>query len=142
MPNTKGKAVNKYTPEGRKLIHKNLQIDTGTMLWVMRNPVRGRSIEYADNRISLYAAQYGKCAVTGKVMAPHDIHCHHKVPVSKGGTDEYANLILICKDVHTILHASQNPTIERLLNFLNLEPMQLAKLNKLRVLAEMPPINL
>lgn len=138
----KGKAVNKYTPEGRKLIHKNLQIDTGTMLWVMRNPVRGRSIEYADNRISLYAAQYGKCAVTGKVMAPHDIHCHHKVPVSKGGTDEYANLILICKDVHTILHASQNPTIERLLNFLNLEPMQLTKLNKLRVLAEMPPINL
>lgn len=138
----KSKAVNKYTPEGRKLIHKNLQIDTGTMLWVMRNPVRGRSIEYADNRISLYAAQYGKCAVTGKVMAPHDIHCHHKVPVSKGGTDEYANLILICKDVHTILHASQNPTIERLLNFLNLEPMQLAKLNKLRVLAEMPPINL
>lgn len=138
----KRKAVNKYTPEGRKLIHKNLQIDTGTMLWVMRNPVRGRSIEYADNRISLYAAQYGKCAVTGKVMAPHDIHCHHKVPVSKGGTDEYANLILICKDVHTILHASQNPTIERLLNFLNLEPMQLAKLNKLRVLAEMPPINL
>lgn len=112
------------------------------MLWVMRNPVRGRSIEYADNRISLYAAQYGKCAVTGKVMAPHDIHCHHKVPVSKGGTDEYANLILICKDVHTILHASQNPTIERLLNFLNLEPMQLAKLNKLRILAEMPPINL
>ena len=138
----KRKAVNKYTPEGRKLIHKNLQIDTGTMLWVMRNPVRGRSIEYADNRISLYAAQYGKCAVTGKVMAPHDIHCHHKVPISKGGTDEYANLILICKDVHTILHASQNPTIERLLNFLNLEPMQLAKLNKLRVLAEMPPINL
>ena len=136
----KRKAVNKYTPEGRKLIHKNLQIDTGTMLWVMRNPVRGRSIEYADNRISLYAAQYGKCAVTGKVMAPHDIHCHHKVPASKGGTDEYANLILICKDVHTILHASQSLTIERLLNFLNLEPKQLAKLNKLRTLAEMPPI--
>ena len=136
----KRKPVNKYTPEGRKLIHKNLQIDTGTMLWVMRNPVRGRSIEYADNRISLYAAQYGKCAVTGKVMAPHDIHCHHKVPASKGGTDEYANLILICKDVHTILHASQSLTIERLLNFLNLEPKQLAKLNKLRTLAEMPPI--
>ena len=106
----------------------------------MRNPVRGRSIEYADNRISLYAAQYGKCAVTGKVMAPHDIHCHHKVPASKGGTDEYANLILICKDVHTILHASQSLTIERLLNFLSLEPKQLAKLNKLRTLAEMPPI--
>ena len=36
----KRKAVNKYTVEGRELIHKNLQIDTETMLWVMRNPVR------------------------------------------------------------------------------------------------------
>ena len=136
----KRKAVNKYTVEGRELIHKNLQIDTETMLWVMRNPVHGRSIEYADNRISLYAAQCGKCAVTGETMAPHDIHCHHKLPVSKGGTDEYANLILIKKDVHTIIHATQDPTVERLLKFLNLEPKQLVKLNKLRALAEMPPI--
>ena len=43
---------------------------------------------YADNRISLYAAQYGKCAVTGIPMDSHDIHCHHKVPVSNGGSDE------------------------------------------------------
>ncbi|MGN8819275.1 HNH endonuclease signature motif containing protein, partial [Oribacterium sp. HCP28S3_H8] len=87
-----------------------------------------------------YAAQYGKCAVTGETMAPHDIHCHHKLPVSKGGTDEYANLILIKKDVHTIIHATQDPTVERLLKFLNLEQKQLVKLNKLRALAEMPPI--
>jgi group II intron reverse transcriptase/maturase len=136
----KRKAVNKYTVKGRELIHKNLQIDTETMLWLMRNPVRGRSIEYTDNRISLYAAQYGRCAVTGETLAPHDIHCHHKLPVSKGGTDEYANLILIKKDVHTIIHATQDPTVERLLKFLNLEPKQLVKLNKLRALAEMPPI--
>ena len=136
----KRKAVNKYTAEGRELIHKNLQIDTGTMLWLMHNPVQGKSIEYVDNRISLYAAQYGKCAVTGKAMLPHDIHCHHKIPVSRGGTDEYANLILISKEVHTVIHASQSPTIEKLLNSLNLNPKQLSKLNKLRTLAEMPPI--
>lgn len=68
----KRKAVNKYTPEGRKLIHKNLEIDTSAMLWLMRNPIRGRSVEYADNRISLYAAQYGKCWVTGTVMGVHE----------------------------------------------------------------------
>ena len=37
------------------------------------------SIEYADNRISLYAAQHGKCAVTGSIMEAHDIHCHHSI---------------------------------------------------------------
>ena len=136
----KRKAVNKYTAEGRALIHKNLQIDVNTMLWLMRNPVKGKTIEYADNRISLYAAQYGKCAVTGKPMVPHDIHCHHKVPVSKGGTDAYENLILLCKDVHIVIHASLNPTVEKLLKPLNLDSNQLSKLNKLRILAEMPSI--
>ena len=38
-----------------------------------------RSIEYADNRISLYAAQYGKCAVTGRELEFDEIHCHHKL---------------------------------------------------------------
>ena len=136
----KRKSVNKYTPEGRALIHKNLEIDTGTMLWLMRNPVRSRTIEYADNRISLYAAQYGKCAVTGRVMEAHDIHCHHKVPVSKGGTDEYANLVLVSKDVHVIIHASEKTTIQSYLKILHLEKSELEKLNKLRIKAEMPPI--
>ena len=136
----KRKSVNKYTPEGRDLIHKNLKIDTGTMLWLMRNPVRSRTIEYADNRISLYAAQYGKCAVTGRVMEAHDIHCHHKVPVSKGGTDEYANLVLVSKDVHVIIHASEKTTIQSYLKILHLEKSELEKLNKLRIKAEMPPI--
>ena len=136
----KRKSVNKYTPEGRTSIHKNLEIDTMTMLWLMRNPVRGRSIEYADNRISLYAAQYGKCAVTGQVMNAHDIHCHHKVPVSMGGTDEYANLVLVLKNVHVLIHASSETTIKRYLSELKLEKSKLEKLNKLRVKAEMPPI--
>ncbi len=137
----KMKSVNKYTPEGRTSIHKNLEIDTMTMLWLMRNPVRGRSIEYADNRISLYAAQYGKCAVTGQVMNAHDIHCHHKVPVSMGGTDEYSNLVLVLKDVHVLIHATSETTMKRYLDELKLEKSQLEKLNKLRTKAEMPPIN-
>ena len=66
----------------------------------MRNPVRDKSVEYADNRISLYSAQHGKCAVTGVHMDRHDIHCHHKIPVSMGGTDNYDNLTLVCSAVH------------------------------------------
>ena len=138
----KRKSVNKYTPEGRIPIHENLEIDTGTMLWLMRNPVRSRTIEYADNRISLYAAQYGKCAVTGCDMKAHDIHCHHKVPISKGGTDEYANLVLVTKDVHILIHASDDNTIQSYLQILHLDKTNLEKLNILRLKAEMPPITL
>ena len=137
----KRKSVNKYTPEGRELIHKNLNIDTKTMLWLMRNPVQGRSIEYADNRISLYAAQHGKCAVTGSIMEAHEIHCHHRKPVAKGGTDEYGNLVLISAPVHKLIHASDKATIKFYLNLLNLDSTQILKLNKFREMAEMPLID-
>lgn len=137
---SKKKAVNKYTAKGRELIHKNLGIDTGTMLWLMRNPVMGKSVEYADNRISLYAAQYGKCAVMGNIMNPHDIHCHHKVPTSIGGTDEYTNLVLVTNAVHILIHATATPTIEKYLKLLSPDAKQLKKLNQLRELAEKPPI--
>ncbi len=136
----KRKSINKYTAEGRELIHKNLAINTEAMLYLMRNPVMGRSIEYADNRISLFAAQYGKCAITGLPMEVHEIHCHHKVPVSKGGTDEYANLILITEAVHVIIHATSETIIKQYLNNIQLDDSKLEKLNKLRTLAEMPPI--
>lgn len=49
----KRKAVNKYTAEGRKQIHQNLKFNTSVMLWMMRNPVKSRTVEYADNRILL-----------------------------------------------------------------------------------------
>ncbi len=136
----KRKSINKYTAKGRELIHKNLAINTEAMLYLMRNPVMGRSIEYADNRISLFAAQYGKCAITGLPMEVHEIHCHHKVPVSKGGTDEYANLILITEAVHVIIHATSETIIKQYLNNIQLDDSKLEKLNKLRALAEMPPI--
>ena len=78
--------------------------------------------------------------MTGIPMNSHDIHCHHKVPVSNGGSDEYANLILVSKSVHILIHASSEPTIEKYLKSLNLDDKQIEKLNKLRTMAEMPPI--
>ena len=136
----KRKNINKYTVKGRELIHKNLTINTDAMLWLMRNPVKGRSIEYADNRISLFAAQYGKCAVTGQILELHEIHCHHKKPVSQGGNDRYENLIILHKDIHRLLHATKEETTKAYLSQLQLTYKQKAKLNKLRQLANMQAI--
>lgn len=131
----KKKTVNRYTPEGRAEIHKNLGINTDTMIWLMRNPVLDKTIEFADNRISLFAAQYGRCAVTGTELTPYDIRCHHKVPLSKGGTDRYSNLILVSDAVHHLIHATLVETIQKYLNQLQLNKKQLEKINRLRKLA-------
>lgn len=139
-PMWKKKSVCKYTPEGRREIHKNLGIDTRTMLLLMRAKEIGRSVEYMDNRISLYVAQYGKCAITGQILELHEIHCHHKKPISQGGNDRYENLIILHKDIHRLLHATKEETIKAYLSQLQLTCKQKAKLNKLRQLANMQAI--
>ena len=136
----KKKTINRYTPEGRAEIHKNLGINTDTMIWLMQNPVLDKTIEFADNRISLFAAQYGRCDITGVDLMPYDIRCHHKVPLENGGTDEYSNLVLVTEAVHILIHATLQETIQKYLMELQLNKKQLEKLNKLRKLAEMPVI--
>lgn len=136
----KKKSVNRYTLEGRAEIHKNLGINTDTMIWLMQNPVLDKTIEFADNRISLFAAQYGRCAITGADLMPYDIRCHHKTPLENGGTDEYSNLVLVTEAVHILIHATLQETIQKHLNELQLNKKQLEKLNKLRKLAGTPVI--
>jgi len=139
-PMNKKKSINKYTPEGRKEIHDNLQIDPKILEYLMLNPVTGQSLEYADNRISLYSAQKGRCAVTGELMDYDDIHCHHSLPKRLGGTDEYQNLALVRKTVHQLIHATLPKTIDRLLKSLNLNDKQIKKLNKFRTTAQLVEI--
>lgn len=58
-----------YSPTGRRTVHENLRINTPLMLKLMRQPSFGYNAEYMDNRISLFSAQWGKCAVTGRDFA-------------------------------------------------------------------------
>ena len=134
-------SINKYTVEGRQEIHKNLKGINMEILWyLMRNPIMNRSIEYNDNRISHYSGQLGKCSVTGRLMELHEIHCHHKIPVKLGGDDSYENLTLICEEVHRLVHATKPETIQKLLDNLCLTPYQMGRVNNLRKLCELTPI--
>lgn len=134
-PMFKRREINKYTPSGRAFIHKQLEsVDLGTLKWLMQNPVKQRSVEYNDNRLSLYSAQKGRCAVTGNLLMPFDIHRHHKVPLDSGGTDAYSNLVLISREVHELIHAKLSEAINAYMTKLNLTQPQLRKLNKLRII--------
>lgn len=136
-PMLKKRRINSYTPEGRELLHKMLgkSIDVGIMHYLMQNPIPYKSIAYNDNRISLYCAQYGRCAVSGKKLEIGEIHCHHKVPKHLGGTDEYKNLIIVSSDIHRLIHATKPETIQKYLEQLQLDAKQLRKLKNLRKLA-------
>lgn len=132
-PWTKKRKANLYSPEGRKEIHDNLRINTSLMVQMMKSKPKSESAEFSDNRISLFSAQWGKCAVTGKeFQCLNDIHCHHKLPKQFGGTDKYENLVLVLPQVHRLIHAADEDTIKKYLNLLNLDKAQISKLNRYR----------
>ena len=122
-----------YTPQGREKIHTNLRINTKLLREVMRQPLSNRSIEYTDNRISLFSAQYGRCYVTDKYFTNiYEIHCHHKTRRVDGGKDKYDNLVLVLQDVHILIHSTDEATINKYLKLLNLTDEQIKKVNELR----------
>lgn len=129
-----------YTAEGREKLHKDLSLDVTLLIRLMKTSIQDSS-EYADNRLSLFSAQDGKCAVTQESFSTADeIHCHHIVPRSKNGTDAYKNLILVSEPVHKLIHATKEETIEKYCSLLELNPKQLAKVNLLRKSAGLLPI--
>ncbi len=136
VPMDKKGKINKYTPEGRAEIHKNLSsVNMSVLYHLMNTPCSNASVEYSDNRIALYVAQNGKCAVTGMELEANQVDCHHKIPIEYGGKDDYGNLIIVSDVIHILIHANNEKTIQKYLAVVELNEKQLKKLNKLRELA-------
>ncbi|WP_022794933.1 group II intron reverse transcriptase/maturase [Marinococcus halotolerans] len=133
--------VTNYTKEGRKKIHQDLRaLPRGALAQVMNHYSKNQSIEYNDNRISKYVAQYGRCFVTGQPIGIDRIHCHHIQPKSRGGSDHYANLVIVDTFIHRLIHLSDTKKIQEYLRYVMLAPKHLKKLNELRQASGLEPI--
>ena len=127
--------INDYTEKGRQLIHAKLKgIDMKILRHIMENPNPKYSMEYNDNRISLYVAQQGLCAITQTKLTIGMMECHHKKPKRLKGTDEYQNLIWLNKEIHQLIHTNNKDEIKRICNKFKLNETQIKKVNKLRSL--------
>ena len=130
-----------YTEEGRALIHNRLEGINVSLMHALMNQKVYQSVEYADNRISLFTAQQGTCAITGiEFKELSEIHCHHKTPRSLGGSDAYDNLTLILDSIHKLIHATNEDTIKEYLHSLKLTKAQIEQINQYRKLAKLNPI--
>lgn len=102
--------INNYTEEGRVFIHGKLPyINPHILKYLMTNPPNNGSIQLYDNRLSLYAAQKGLCAISGKTLIIGEMDVHHIIKRSKGGTDKYKNLIYVNSIVHDLIHLKDAP---------------------------------
>lgn len=126
--------INKYTPEGRDHIHKKIdKVSVDEFFYMVNNPIKERSIEYNDNRVSVFSAQRGKCRILKIRLTVHEFHCHHIKALSNGGTDKYRNLVIIHHDIHRLIHATRSQTIHQLTAQFKLSESQIDKINKFRL---------
>lgn len=133
--------VSPYVESDRLSIHsKQKAVSQDDIRYLLKHPSPDKSVEYNDNRISLFVAQYGKCAVTGNKLDVADMNCHHKKLLINGGTDAYKNLTIVEGDVHRLIHAELPDTISSYLEILNLNNKMIEKINSLRKQAQLFPI--
>jgi len=133
--------ANEYSPEGRKHQKATLGCSIKKIQQLMKQASFG-SIEYQDNRISLFSAQKGKCAILNIELEINDIHCHHILPRKLGGTDKYENLIILHRDMHVLIHSTNDETIRYYMQLYNINQKQLTKINKLRDTLNLPHITM
>lgn len=132
-----------YTVEGRNKYHKNLKPTiVAEINKLMKSNIPNKSVEYLDNRLSRYSMCNGMCEITGIFLYAEDVHCHHYVPISLKGTDEYSNLRILHKEIHKLIHATKDETINRLIKFWKLTDKQIKKINQYRKFCNLELISL
>ncbi|NMM64802.1 group II intron reverse transcriptase/maturase [Clostridium sp. P21] len=124
--------INNYTNEGREIIHSKLgYIDKNILNYLSDNPIETESIEYNDNKISLYSAQMGKCRISNKPL-DEDMCVHRIILKDNGGDDRYKNLILVTPIIHALIHSINETLINYYLKIQKLSDKQLRILNQYR----------
>lgn len=138
IPMRKSRKINPYTSEGRAEIHDNLRVDVNSMLWLMRHPISTESVRYNDNRVSLYAGQDGKCAITGKKLDVQTCICYRKTNDCKKSNDSYQNLLLLSLQGLAIVSSEDMMSVVTLVKEYSLNAKVITKVNKLRATAGLP----
>lgn len=136
-PKYKRREVNKYV---RKYSDIENCISYEVMKSMMENAHLYPTLEMADNALSRYISQKGKCAVTHNALTASDMVCQHIKPCKGERNDTYKNLIILSKDVSKLVGATKTTVIGKILADLPLTEEMQNKINKLRKHRELEEI--
>ena len=136
-PRYKRREVNKY-------LRKESDWANMVSFEVMKHFVEDRenypTLEMADNALSRYIAQRGKCAVTHNPLALNNMRCIHIKPVDGVRNDTYANLIILEKGIANLVMTDSERRIEAILKRYKLKKDARDKINTLRAHRGLEPI--
>lgn len=121
-----------FTENGRSRIHENLKLNKYVMSGLYKQLIYNHSLEYLDCRQSLFAAQQGKCAISGEEFkSVEEIACCLKVSRNNGGKEQYRNMVLVNKKYQPLIQGRKKD-IPQYLEAVKPDKKQLDKINRLR----------
>lgn len=130
-----------YTNEGRKHHHDKLEIDLTPIQNYVKENEHDKTIEWYDNLISRFSAQWGRCMITGRTLkSSKDIAFLYRQNQIDTKTDKYSNLILVIKPIEELIQSTDNLRNKYLIKHLKLTTKQIIKLNNFRKLLNLPNI--
>ena len=121
-----------FTEHGRSRIHEEIALVTkGEMRILLEYKDTTKSVEFNDNRISVFIAQQGNCYITNRRHSPTDMVCIYK-NITETDRDKYQNLVFVEIPISkAILTESVQQAKMWLMNY-GLSSQQKRKLNKIR----------
>lgn len=128
-PKYKRRDVNKYI---RKFEDGINCVSFEVMKYMIEHASDYPTLGMADNAVSRYIAQKGKCAVTHEPLSVMDMVCLHIKPPCGSRNDTYKNLILLSSDAANLVTTSNESVVRRSISRLTLSNEMQNKINKLR----------
>ncbi len=130
-PMAKKSSICSYTQTGRNGLHDNLEVNINLLEELRNEQLSENTIEFTDNRLSKFSAQWGKCYVTGENFTNlQDVVCYHK-EIKEDNADKYANLVLISRKVIQLIQQAKREGLDTLLQDKKLNKKQKEKLLQL-----------
>lgn len=121
-----------FTEHGRSRIHEEIALVTkGEIRILLEYKDTTKSVEFNDNRISVFIAQQGNCYITNRRHSPTNMVCIYK-NITETDRDKYQNLVFVEIPISkAILTESVEQAKMWLMNY-GLSSQQKKKLNKIR----------
>ena len=121
-----------YTETGRALLNIKVGAPEAILTWLARHSPPDMPIEEADNRVSAFSAQKGKCSVFGTPLEMGGVVVLHKNPYLGKGVSRYRNLTLVSVLAGSIINEPDPSVAKSMLAGLQFDQKAIKTINKLR----------
>ncbi len=131
-PQMPKKEICNYTETGRALLNIKVGAPEAILTWLARHSPPDMPIEEADNRVSAFSAQKGKCSVFGTILEMGGVVVLHKNPYLGKGVSRYRNLTLVSVLAGSIINEPDPSVAKSMLAGLQFDQKAIKTINKLR----------